>query len=69
MVGMYNESGDRSRVGEEKEEEKEEDRFTRYRKRQLKAGMVRVTGYVHREDRQKALEYLERLRKAAGSVA
>jgi len=46
-----------------------EDRFQKYRRKQLATGMVRITGYVHSEDRDRALAYLKRLRDAARKVA
>jgi len=45
-----------------------EDRFQKYRRKQLAGGMVRITGYVHENDREKALDYLKRLRDAARLV-
>lgn len=46
-----------------------ETRFERYRRKQLDSGMVRVTGYVHETDRDRALAYLKRLRDAARLLA
>ncbi|MBW1672081.1 MAG: hypothetical protein JRJ45_00295 [Deltaproteobacteria bacterium] len=42
----------------------EEDRFQRYRRKQLERKQVRVTGYVPEDKRDQALAYLKRLRAA-----